>query len=355
MKTAVEKWLLRQIAGELLGNLVIGCVMSVLAVPLILIHVFLLWMVVRFLRGGNPFSEVFGTGRLEADSSILIAVVIFIGWLAGYLWWERSKVEGSKWAEKKEDDPSVLDITVVIVQILFAAPMVMRAAFGFFGNMVVWARLDAVNCSAVLIKLLGSQHRVAMEVLQRELPQLDWEATLKQLHLIPGVVFLKSSPAGLSLTAELRQSLTKQRWEDDWKPPPREERFEFACAKCGQRLRLRRFQSGHTIRCPKCQARYHGRLDLHGRLRMEPEPERQRTAPPRYTPMGLAIHYTTLGLPLDADMQALRKAYRRMMKLHHPDLYAMADAAKRAQVEERAKQINEAYQVLLEHLEGTGK
>jgi DNA-directed RNA polymerase subunit RPC12/RpoP len=354
VRTPVEKWLLRQIAGELMGNFVIGSIMSVLAVPLVMLHVFMLWVVIEVLRGRNPWSELFGKEKFEPDSSLVIAAVVFIIWFVGYLWWKKLDGEESRWEGKKEENPNAMDITLVIGQILFAAPMVMRSAYGFYHSMAAWVKMDTASCAAVLVKLLESPHRIALEVLQRELPELDIEGVARQLRMIPGVVFLKSAPAGLSLTGELRQTLAQQRWADDWKPPPKEERLEFVCIRCGQRLRLRRFQSGHTIRCPKCQAWYLGRMDRQGRLRIEPEPERERTAPPRQAPLSLAMYYTILGLPQDADLPALRRAYRRAMKQYHPDLYAMADAAKRAQVEERAKQINEAYHGLLDHLEGKG-
>ena len=220
--------------------------------------------------------------------------------------------------------------------------------------MVVWARMDVKSCAAVLARLLGSPHRVAVETLRLELPDANWENVLKQLKLIPGVVFLPSAPAGLSLTGEFRQIFLKKRWEGDWQPPPRDERIDFICTQCGQRLRIRRFQSSHTIRCPQCQARYRARLDLNGRMRIEPEPERKRRTVVNEPVGELAGHYRTLELDRNADLQALRRAYRKMMKQHHPDLYAMAEPAKRAQVEEKAKQINEAYQALLDHLEGKG-
>ncbi len=353
MKSVVEKWLTRQMLGEVFGNLAVGMLTALLAVPLALLHCFLLWMVIRLFMGGNPLAEVFGRGPLVVDGAIVIAMVLFAGWFVAYLIWERRREERSKWTEKKEDDPSVLDVTLVMVQILFAAPAVVMMAASFLGNAGVWAKMDVKGCAAVLTKVLGSPHRVAIETLRRELPGVDWDKVEKQLRLIPGVVFLASAPAGISVTGELRQTLTKQRWEGDWEPPPKDERVEFVCGKCGQKLRIRRFQSNYAIRCPQCQARYRGRLDLHGRLRIEPEPERKRQAPPVKEAVGeLAGHYRTLGLPVNADLVALRRAYRRMMKQHHPDLYAMADAPKRAQVEEKAKLINEAYHALLDHLEG---
>jgi len=355
VKSVVEKWLQRQKVGAIFGNLTAGVVMAMLAVPLTLLTLFVFWMLVRVAKGENPLSEIFGRGRLVMDNSILIALLLFIGLFLIYLIWARRREERSRRAEDKEDDPAILDIPLIFLQILFAAPAVVVTAFGFWGNILVWSRLNEANCAAVLTKLLGSQHRVALEVLKQELPDMDWEAMLQQLRLIPGVVFLNSRPAGLSLTSELRQTFTRQRWsERDWKPPPREERIEFPCRRCGQRLRIRRFQINQPIRCPQCHARYQCRLDLHGGVRIEPEPERRRSGRVKETIVDLSVHYRTLELPKDADLTVVRRAYRQMMKQYHPDLYAMAEASKRAQAEEKAKQINEAYHALLDHLEGKG-
>jgi len=353
VKSVVEKWLQRQMMGAILGNLAVGGVLAVLAVPLTVLTVFVLWLVVRVVRGGNPIAEILGRGALGVDNSITIALLLFVGWFVIYLIWARRREERSRRAEDKEDDPAILDLPLILLQILFAAPAVMMTALGFWGNMLAWTRLDTASCGAVLAKLIGSQHRVALEVLKQDLPELDWEAILKQMRLIPGVVFLTSQPAGLSVTSDLRQSFNKQRWEEgDWKPPPREERIEFPCQRCGQRLRIRRFQLNQPIRCPQCQARYRCRLDVQGRLRIEREPERRRSSGRvREKVADVSAYYRMLELPKDADLVAVRRAYRHMMKQYHPDLYAMAEASKRAQVEEKAKQINEAYHALLDHLE----
>ncbi|MCU0306885.1 MAG: DnaJ domain-containing protein [Thermoleophilia bacterium] len=51
-------------------------------------------------------------------------------------------------------------------------------------------------------------------------------------------------------------------------------------------------------------------------------------------------HYAVLGIDRDADQDAVRRAYRRLARRHHPDVSADPDA------EERFKEVNEAYQVL---------
>ena len=51
-------------------------------------------------------------------------------------------------------------------------------------------------------------------------------------------------------------------------------------------------------------------------------------------------YYAVLGVDRDADTEAIKRAYRRLAKQHHPDTNNAPDA------EARFKEINEAYEVL---------
>jgi predicted Zn-dependent protease with MMP-like domain len=57
-----------------------------------------------------------------------------------------------------------------------------------------------------------------------------------------------------------------------------------------------------------------------------------------------------LGLPPDADDEAIHRAYRRLAKLWHPDRYALASEDLRARAERRMSAINRAYAVLSDPL-----
>ncbi|MCB9545718.1 MAG: J domain-containing protein [Myxococcales bacterium] len=70
--------------------------------------------------------------------------------------------------------------------------------------------------------------------------------------------------------------------------------------------------------------------------------ERRRTA---------AQHYATLGLADGADMAAVKGAYRKMMRAHHPDKFAH-DPQAEARAQAKAQLINEAYQELTALLTG---
>src|SRR5271154_1930178 len=57
-------------------------------------------------------------------------------------------------------------------------------------------------------------------------------------------------------------------------------------------------------------------------------------------PLSYTDYYEVLGVPRDADQDAIRRAYRRLAREYHPDLNSDPDA------EERFKELGEANEVL---------
>src|SRR5712671_3810999 len=55
----------------------------------------------------------------------------------------------------------------------------------------------------------------------------------------------------------------------------------------------------------------------------------------------MADYYQTLGVAREADVEEIRKAYRRLARKHHPDLNPGDKAA-----EDRFKKVQEAYDIL---------
>src|SRR5436305_4534530 len=55
----------------------------------------------------------------------------------------------------------------------------------------------------------------------------------------------------------------------------------------------------------------------------------------------MADYYQTLGVPREADVEEIRKAYRRLARKYHPDLNPGDKAA-----EDRFKKVQEAYDIL---------
>src|ERR1700683_1975412 len=57
-------------------------------------------------------------------------------------------------------------------------------------------------------------------------------------------------------------------------------------------------------------------------------------------PLSYTDYYEVLGVPRDADQDAIRRAYRKLARKLHPDLNSDSDA------EDRFKELGEAYEVL---------
>ena len=56
-------------------------------------------------------------------------------------------------------------------------------------------------------------------------------------------------------------------------------------------------------------------------------------------------YYKVLGVPRDADERTIKKAYRNLVKIHHPDK-ALSQGVSKEDAENKMASINEAYEVL---------
>jgi len=58
-------------------------------------------------------------------------------------------------------------------------------------------------------------------------------------------------------------------------------------------------------------------------------------------------YYAVLGIPLKSDIKAIKKAYRSLAKIHHPDVFANASEAQQKMAKEKFILIQEAYEALI--------
>jgi hypothetical protein len=98
----------------------------------------------------------------------------------------------------------------VMMWILFTGPRLFDWAFQSFREINAWKTMDTHSCAAVLWLLLSRPRKVPYEEIQTQLDWLNTEPTLEQLKQIPGILFLKSPPPGLSLTQEFRELIREE-------------------------------------------------------------------------------------------------------------------------------------------------
>jgi DnaJ like chaperone protein len=76
---------------------------------------------------------------------------------------------------------------------------------------------------------------------------------------------------------------------------------------------------------------------------------KQRSAPSRSTSnYRLTKAYEIIGVPADASEEELKKAYRELAKLHHPDRFATDGEGQQALAKERFVKMQNAYELILE-------
>lgn len=188
-------------------------------------------------------------------------------------------------------DPEVSDNCVLIRHLLHSGGRLVDVSFACARQFRGLWRLD-VRATAQVFEILAAQEcRVSFREICSRLPGMDHASVFRQLREFPGVVFLVKDPAGMSLTEELRQELRGLTGGSEWEP---------------------RGESGPI------------------------ESESTFSEEDRYFEM--------LGLKRSATLAEAKSAYRRLMKLYHPDRMAGLGSELREIAEENTKNLNEAYE-----------
>lgn len=73
--------------------------------------------------------------------------------------------------------------------------------------------------------------------------------------------------------------------------------------------------------------------------------ESGRTSPPKQAEDPLARYYANLEIQPGADKEAVKFAWKRMMKKYHPDLHD-SDPEKRKTADELTRRLTESYQII---------
>jgi hypothetical protein len=95
----------------------------------------------------------------------------------------------------------------LILWILFTGPRLVDWGMTSVRERRDWRAYDTHSCGAVLWLLASRLKKVPYEDIQREIPWLNLDETGPELMKIPGVLKLKTPPAGLGLTDDLRKAI----------------------------------------------------------------------------------------------------------------------------------------------------
>jgi hypothetical protein len=98
-------------------------------------------------------------------------------------------------------------VPLFFLWVLFTGPRLLDWAFRSFGEARRWKQMDIHSCAAVLWVLMARSGKVSFDEIWQKLDWLDLEAVLPEMRRLEGVVFLKTAPAGLSLTQDFRDQI----------------------------------------------------------------------------------------------------------------------------------------------------
>jgi hypothetical protein len=336
----VKKWLKRRAAEESTVGVFAGCV-SLIGGALAWIAaaaVVTLVLLVGFLQLVYLLNQAFGVSwavGMSASRILSLAAVVFLGLLV---------LHGQV---GKRHRAELTSVRFFVLDLVCSGPRFVLDGIGCFRRVQAWRELDLDVCARALSVLLGSPRRVPLDELERSVIGFRRDKFIDQLLLIEGVVLLRRPQAGMSLTSDLRAALTgKKQAEQESRGNSQTRRVVFVCQGCGRSLRVPWLLIGMNFRCPQCDTEHRTFQDAQGRIRVEKQAPKAKRPPVRIEIPN--DPYRTLGLPPDAPLADVKRAYRRQMKEHHPDLVACAGEFERRAAEEKSKEINHAYRTILD-------
>jgi hypothetical protein len=306
---AVAKWLRRRMLHEALINAGVAALSFLLGLAVL---AFTFWGVCIFAFLVYPDKREFASWLYDGTASrqmptvltiVMAGLVVILMFVGNAMNRQKPSDElplGRGAKAQRNPESSAFIMGSGIADLLYIGPRMLIASVGLLKQAFRQDQLEVDACAEILAVLLSRNSRFSFTELTGQTNLANSLRIYPQLREIEGVVFLKSDPPGLSLTAELREELF-----NIWRDEPLE-----ATAASAE----------------------------------EPTAALAPDSP-----------YVLLGITEKADLAEIKAAYRRRIKECHPDKFAALGSEWRVLAEERAKQLNAAYEALLAGLEANLK
>ncbi len=315
MKTAaVERWLIKQTLIEAVLNVPVGLIC--LSASLIVLA---FSTSIAGLVGFVLFKIVAALVKSILDFNLLDSTLFCEIFCSGFLVWlfvshfrrnadffHQSRFRTSKVHVSNAGLSRALNVLLagprsedgLFVRMLYTGPQWFASAISMFYKSVTLLGMDISSCAKILAIVMQKGARVSFAELAQLAPECNGVKVFPQLRDIAGVIFLQNEPCGISLTSELRAEFSRVLGVK-MKPPSEK--------------------------------------DFHAR----PKPPPVRVVEP--APPG---PHTILGIPSSASLAQIKAAYRKQIKLCHPDRFATLNKDWQQMAEQRSKLVNEAYATL---------
>jgi hypothetical protein len=201
---AVKAWLARRTQKQSGNCRLLGMLGLVLApVALIVATICVYWLLRLFTHDAsyNP-----GDPTLCLLISLAVIPCLFIG---NRLVPHRDLME-EQLSEGPDRSIRRQVVPLFFLWILFTGPRLFDWAFRSFGEARRWRGMDIHSCAAVLWLLISKPGKVSFDDMRQQLDWLNLDAVLPDITRIPGIVFLKTPPPGLSLTQDFRDQVRSE-------------------------------------------------------------------------------------------------------------------------------------------------
>ncbi len=292
----MQKWLTRRCAAESLLNLIGSAVFLAFGlVALLLTSGACAALVFFILLSVNAGLAFFGLAisvlRPDFFASLVLvflALTIFHAYVT----------------RKDADTPANFNLTLglsFVWEVISAGPVLLVMSGQEFHRYLRLSRLDVAHVSALLLWLYDKGGRASFAEICLAFPELNAVRVLPQLRDLPGINWWPED-AEISFSEALLESLAETLHREP---------------------KTRPFPHSHTY-----ERRHYEK----------PVVEVDQT---------ISSWYATLNLPLFANLQDVKKRYRKLAKIHHPDV--QSNSANKIASDDQMKRINEAYHNILRH------
>jgi hypothetical protein len=195
-------------------------------------------------------------------------------------------------------------MTTLVCDLLFSGPRILFAACDSFGKALRLSRLDVPQVTAILLWLWERGNKATVEEVSLIFSRFNAVRILPQLRDIPGVIWLPKSHGVIFLSEEFRSALS-------------------------------------TV--ISCNSEYQNAEEPSSNEDTNPDEHEQDID------NEIVEWYKTLGVPPFAPLHEVKRKYRQLVKIYHPD--AMSDAQKvdGDKADDQIKRINTAYHNLIKN------
>ncbi|HEX3102611.1 MAG TPA: hypothetical protein VHQ01_12495 [Pyrinomonadaceae bacterium] len=91
--------------------------------------------------------------------------------------------------------------------IIFTGPRLLSWSISSLKEISRLKKQDTHSCAGLLWLMLMKHAKVPYDSISKELDWVDVEKTLSEIQHLPGIVFLKNPPPGISMTDDLRTAI----------------------------------------------------------------------------------------------------------------------------------------------------